>query len=382
MARVKLLPFFRGSESNIAKFRIAFKVCTKELKKLINFGGTKDASSTRGRPEIDRIQLRQMLLDSLPDGLIRWDYHLKSVEDVNGVINLHFRDQGVETGFDLVIGAEGAWSKVRSALSDDKPFYSGISGVSWTILNPQERCPDLYELVNKGSMFAFGESKSIMAQQLGDGRLNVSTWIATPEEEKKFDNKTEDAVFVKKEILAEYKGWHPQLLKFIELADGPFVPRSLYMLPIGNTWKHRPRMTVLGDAAHVMTPFAGEGVNLAMSDAMSLATAISNATKFLSTSTSTSPSNMEPREVLSKEVKGFEEDMFVRARKYQQMTWDMMAINFFTPGAPEATIEKWIICAAGHDMNLVLLGLFKAVVYTYFFFWRRWNGVAVKGWFW
>jgi 2-polyprenyl-6-methoxyphenol hydroxylase-like FAD-dependent oxidoreductase len=151
------------------------------------------------------------------------------------------------------------------------------------------------------------------------------------------------------------------------------------MLPIGTKWKHRPGITMLGDAAHLMGPFAGEGVNLAMSDAMSLATAISNAATSLATCTN---SNLETRALLSKEIKAFEEGMFKRATKVQQQTFDMMEAMFFTPGAPNDTIEKWILAAAGHDMNFILRGLLAAATYIYFFCWRRWNRVGVKGWLW
>jgi 2-polyprenyl-6-methoxyphenol hydroxylase-like FAD-dependent oxidoreductase len=358
----------------------AFTVANKDLKKFICIGGTKDEKSTRGRPEIDRIQLRRILADSLPEELIRWGWHIKSVDEVDGAINLHFRDQGVETGFDLVVGAEGAWSKVCTLLSNEKPFYFGVSGVGLSISNPQERCPDLYKLVNRGSMFAFSDSKSIMAQQLGNGSLNVSTWGTHPEDYiKTFDGKTEDSEFVKTKLRKEYENWNPQLLQIIEVADGPIVPRNLYMLPIGTTWKHRPGITMLGDAAHLMGPFAGEGVNLAMSDAMSLATAISNAAKSLSTSTSID-SDFDTRGILSKEIKAFEEDMFLRAKKFQQKSFDMMEAMFFTPGAPNDTIEKWILAAAGNDLNYFLKGMLTIAVHIYFFFWRRWNGVGVKGW--
>jgi len=59
-----------------------------------------------------------------------------------------------------------------------------------------------------------------------------------------------------------------------------------------------------------------------------------------------------------------------------------MEAMFFTPGAPDDTIERWILTAAGHDMNFILKGLLAAATYTYFFFWRRWNRVGVKGWLW
>lgn len=345
----------------------AFTVANKDLKKFICMAGT-DEKSSRGRPEIDRVRLREILVRSLPDGLIRWGWHLKSVEEVHdGSFNLHFRDRDFETGFDLVVGAEGAWSKVRTLLSEDKPYYFGVSGVGLSISHPQGRCPDIYELVNRGSMFAFSDAKSIMAQQMGDGSLSVSTWGAHAEDYiDKFDgNALGDTETIKALLREEYDGWNPLLLRIIEMADGPFVPRNLHMLPVGTKWRHRPGITMIGDAAHLMGPFAGEGVNLAMSDAMSLATAISNFAK-------RSP-DVDTTSLLSTEIKVFEEDMFKRATKVQKTSYDMMEAMFMTPGAPNDTIENWILVAAGHDLNFILRGLLAVAAYTYFFFWRRWN---------
>ncbi|QDS74397.1 hypothetical protein FKW77_005630 [Venturia effusa] len=343
----------------------ALTVANKDLKKFICLAGA-DEKTSRGRPEIDRARLREILVDSLPEGVVRWGWHLKSVEEAeDGSFDLHFRDRGVESGFDLIVGAEGAWSKVRTLLSDDRPYYFGVSGLSLSISDPETRCPDLFKLVNRGSMFAFSDAKSIMAQQMGDGSLNVSTWGAHTEDYiKKFDDKAETGS-IKALLLQEYEGWHPLLLRIIEMADGPAVPRNLLMLPVGTKWKHRPGITMIGDAAHLMGPFAGVGVNLAMSDAMSLATAISNAAN--------SSPKLDNKASLSTEIKIFEEDMFKRATKDQKMSFDMMEAMFMTPGAPNDTIERWILAGAGNDLNFVLKGMLAVAAYTYFFFWRWWN---------
>jgi 2-polyprenyl-6-methoxyphenol hydroxylase-like FAD-dependent oxidoreductase len=93
-------------------------------------------ASKYGNPEIDRVELRALLLRSLPDGMVRWKHRLLRVEDKI----LHF-EEGTETGFDLIAGADGAWSRVRNALTEEKPFFSGVAGYNLSIPNAAETAP-------------------------------------------------------------------------------------------------------------------------------------------------------------------------------------------------------------------------------------------------
>lgn len=71
----------------------------------------------RDAPEIDRIQLRQILLDSIPSEKIRWNHVLKSITtNKDGHRVLEFTNGTSVSGFKLVVGADGAWSKVRASV--------------------------------------------------------------------------------------------------------------------------------------------------------------------------------------------------------------------------------------------------------------------------
>ncbi|CAK1356329.1 unnamed protein product [Cercospora beticola] len=303
----------------------AFKIADKNLLCYITQQGSK-GSSTTGRPEIDRPRLRELIFRSLPEGTIRWSKKLVKISD--GHV-LSFANDSTASGFDLIVGADGAWSKVRPLLSDARPYYSGIAGHSLLISNAEQQVPDLHKLVNRGNLFAFSDGKSIMAQQIGDGSINVATWA--------------------KAIRLEYADWHPELLALTQAANGAAQPRDLYMLPIGHKWKHRPGVTLIGDAAHVMTPFAGEGVDLAFQDAMKLAAAIK-----------ASHSSQE----LDRKVEAFERDMFQRATETQQLTYDMMTAMFFTPGAPREGIERYILRAVRGELGPWITTLLTPVVYV------------------
>lgn len=346
----------------------AFTVCNKDLKRFIHLPGTKESSS-RGRPEIDRIQLRQILIDSLPKLMVKWSHKLQDVTlDSGGRPSLYF-DHGVETGFDLVVGGDGAWSKVRSVLSSEKPYFSGVAGINFHIKNAETTQPELHALVNRGSLFAFGTGQMLTAQQLStEHALNQANWRVVPENwQEQVNYDIHDPKSAKAAVKEELKNWDPRLRRFVEEADEDIaVPRSLYMLSVGHKWAHKPYLTLFGDAAHLMTPFAGEGVNLAMTDAMKLADAIIAACKNCSASTSAE----ERARVFSREVKKFEEDMFIRAIKVQQMTKNMMDAIFFKPGGMENNIDLWVYTALTDTAPWYTHWLAWWLIRAYFTFWR------------
>jgi len=118
-----------------------FAVFDKSGEKLLQIGQGRDA------PEIDRFELRQILLDAVPKDKIKWGHTLKSAAlDKDGRPVLHFANGVVASGFKLVVGADGAWSKVRPLVcfrlcimlndktpghADNWPGFSRISKVHW-----------------------------------------------------------------------------------------------------------------------------------------------------------------------------------------------------------------------------------------------------------
>ncbi|KAJ5168406.1 uncharacterized protein N7482_004000 [Penicillium canariense] len=302
----------------------ALTICDKHLTKYVELAGS-DEKSSHGRPEIDRKSLREMLLDSIPPDMIRWGHHLRTIDENH---NLIF-DHGIEMGFDLIVGAEGAWSKTRKLVSEQAPDYAGISAFTFEIPNAKETAPECYQLSNHGSLFSYSDGRSIMSQCIGDGRLKVAVYAIWPKqwaENPTFDINDLDAT--RKAILEECHDWSPELLQFVRNAQDPEF-RPLYMLPVGWSWENRPGVTLIGDAAHVMTPFAGEGVNLGMQDALKLSRAIIKGAN--------SPN---PQVTLPTEIKAYEDDLFVRAKETSTLTSDMMNWLFFSGGSLGSVIEK------------------------------------------
>jgi 2-polyprenyl-6-methoxyphenol hydroxylase-like FAD-dependent oxidoreductase len=230
-------------------------------------------SSSGNRPEVDRGQLRQMLLESLPSSTIRWSHSLSAVEPQDdGTVDLLFQ-HGARENFDLVVGADGTWSRVRPALSDTKPAYSGITMYELGISDADVQHPKLAQVVGRGLMFALGDSKAIGGHR--DANAHLGIYAGMRVEENAVRNLTpETRQQLKPMLLAEFSDWAPDLYTLIVDAAETVEPRPIYVLPVGHRWEHRPGVTILGDAAHVMSPFGGDGANLAMRDAADLALAI------------------------------------------------------------------------------------------------------------
>ncbi|KAF2686348.1 FAD/NAD(P)-binding domain-containing protein [Lentithecium fluviatile CBS 122367] len=269
-------------------------------------------SEFANRPEIDRKDLRNMLLDSLSPGTVHWNSKLLRVDDgPDSKVQLIFADGG-EVGFDLVVGADGAWSRVRPSLTDTEPFYSGIGGLDCRIPDVDLMHPELSAHVGKGMCLNLGSDKGIMCQRNGDGAVQLYAFARLPKEWFSNCGIVFDDPSARKRIVDALYPEFSALQKSLVLDSDPnTVARQLYMLPVGFQWRHNSRITLIGDAAHLMTPFAGVGVNVAMQDAMELAHAIRGT----------------PRADLGSGLREFEVAMWQRAKQNAEAT--MMYLNLF-----------------------------------------------------
>jgi len=205
----------------------------------------------------------------------------------------------------MVIGADGANSKIRPFVTDLKPVWTGITMVEGSIKNAEKTAPNIHQLLKGGKIFAYGNEKTLIVSSKGDGSFGFATGCKTEE----FWDKSSGIDFKdNKQVLAwfkkEFSEWSEVWWELFENEETLFIPRPQYCMPLNQKWKVQSNITLIGDAAHWMPPFAGEGVNMAMLDALQLSEALTDSS-FASTQAS---------------IAQYEKQMFSRFAKIGQTT--------------------------------------------------------------
>ena len=227
---------------------------------------------TGGRPEVQRGELRQMLLDSLPAGTVRWDHKVSSVAPLGAGRHRVVFAHGATLDTTLLVGADGAWSRVRPLLSDAKPAYIGSAYVETYLHDADVRHPASAQAVGGGQMCAPSQGLAIMAHRERGDTVHSYAMLARPQPWFDAIDFTDPAAATAR-IAAEFDGWAPALTKLITDSDTAPVLRPLHALPSAHRWQRVPGVTLLGDAAHLSAP-NGEGANLAMLDGAELGLAL------------------------------------------------------------------------------------------------------------
>ncbi|KAI5478559.1 hypothetical protein MNV49_004818 [Pseudohyphozyma bogoriensis] len=293
----------------------------------VRFDSGEDEQS--GRPEIDRADLRNILLDSISPETIKWDHRLSSVEPnvSDSTYRLNFTNQP-SVQVDILIGADGAWSKIRPLLTPAVPLYSSISFIDYVLPSSLSSSPTIANRLGNGINFISSPGRGLITQR---NSHETRVYVALKVDEDWGDNHPlpEEPEEVHQFLVDLFPGWDQSILDLLHTtAEAPPVHRKIYALPPTLRWTtpHK-RLTVLGDAAHVMSPFAGEGVNLALLDALELGKALVRAV-----------GEGAEAEVVDRELRAYERRMWETSEEKAVESAANLEL-MFGKGAPQSFVD-------------------------------------------
>src|SRR5277367_1323851 len=226
-------------------------------------------SGAEKRPELERGPLRDLLVDSLQPNTVQWDCKLESAESQGEQVLLRFAS-GRTALADIAIGSDGANSRLRELVTPIRPEYVGVSLVEGLVPAAKQTIPALWDLLGGSALIALGGERTIGMGTKPDGSVLFYAGLKTDDPAAR--QSLEEAIGPDQRVRwfhSSFKGrsdrWEPLFREAVSM-----VWRPLLVCPTDQHWTPKPNVTLIGDAAHVMPPYAGEGVNMAMLDALVL----------------------------------------------------------------------------------------------------------------
>jgi salicylate hydroxylase len=221
-----------------------------------------------------RADLLDVLARALPAGMVTLGRRCTQVRTDGEVAAARFAD-GSEIEADVIVGADGIHSPVRASLfGPDAPRFTGkicyrsvVPAAAVRGARPPgdgARCPS-----GEGAQWLGPHGTIVLYPMRGEELINVVCHY----DDASYRHESWITECRREEVLERYAGWHESLLRLFSAAD-TWYKWALYDRDPMPRWT-RGRVTVLGDAAHPMLPYLGQGACQAIEDGAVLATALS-----------------------------------------------------------------------------------------------------------
>src|SRR5450432_3498069 len=239
----------------VSSIVVNFPFLTQTGKPLLNL---RDKPASPRTLRVSRDKLREVLLRDIQSS-VHFNTPCLGFTEREGkpVVRLA---RGREESADLVVACDGVNSAIRQQMIGDTPTYLGISAIAGAIapaINHPLLADNSFIMVGNGvGLFVVNEN-------------NVTAWSLS-RQTRKDEFETISKAALKERAMATIRDWCSPVPEIISTTDSETITISRYYDKATLTNARRGNVVMLGDAAHPMTPFRGEGANMAMVDALSL----------------------------------------------------------------------------------------------------------------